>query len=94
MSLTESQAVFASVHENALNDVLTAFCTDRPRYLVYGSPAFVPATTIAETGMAAIAFPGIAGGIQWRVRLSIPRIDQPACECAPMQIDKGPPDLN
>jgi len=75
MSLTESQAVFASVHENALNDVLTAFCTDRPRYLVYGSPAFVPATTIAETGMAAIAFPGIAGGIQWRVRLSIPRID-------------------
>jgi hypothetical protein len=75
MSLTEAAMVFASIHENALNDVLTAFCTDRPRYLVYGSPAFVPVTTIAETSMAAIAFPGIPGGIQWRIRLTIPRVD-------------------
>lgn len=75
MSLTQAEAVFASVHEDALNDLLTAFCTDRPRYLSYGSPSFVPATTAAETSMQAIPFPGVPGGIQWRVRLSIPHID-------------------
>ena len=75
MSLTETEHVFASIHEDALNDLLTAFCTDRPRYLVYGSPSFVPATTVAETSMAAIPFPGVPGGIQWRVRLTIPRVD-------------------
>jgi hypothetical protein len=75
VSLTQTENVFASIHESALNDVLTAFCTERPRYLVYGSPSFVPATTVAETAMPAIAFPGVPGGIQWRVRLSIPRVD-------------------
>jgi len=75
MSLTESETVFAGVHENAINDLITAFCNDRPRYLSYGSPAFVPATTVAETTMPAIAFPGIPGGIQWSLRLSTPRID-------------------
>lgn len=75
MSLTQAQTVFASVHEDAINDVLTAFCTARPHHLAYGSPAFTPVTTVAETAMAAIAFPGVPGGIQWRLRLSIPRID-------------------
>jgi hypothetical protein len=75
MSLTQAQAVFAGVHEDAINDFLTAFCNDRPRYLVYGSPAFVPATTVAETRMDAINFPGVPGGIQWRLRLGIPRVD-------------------
>ena len=75
MSLTETEEVFASIHENALNDVLTAFCTNRPRYLVYGSPSFVPVTTVAETSMSSIPFPGVPGGIDWRVRLTIPRVD-------------------
>ncbi len=75
MSLTEAEAVFASIHEDAINDFLRAFCTARPRYLHYGSPAFTPVTTAAETQMAAIQFPGIPGGIQWRLRLSIPQID-------------------
>ena len=75
MSLTEAESVFASIHENALNDIVTAFCMDRPRYLFYGSPSFAPATTVAETSMPAIPFPGVPGGIQWRVRLSIPRVD-------------------
>ncbi len=76
MSLTEAEQVFASVREDALNDVLTAFCTDRPRYLVYGSPAFVPATTKLETSMPAIPFPGVpGGGIEWRIRFKIPRVD-------------------
>src|SRR5262245_51387204 len=75
MSLTETEEVFAAIHEHALNDLLTAFCADRPRHLVYGSPSFVAATTVAETSMPAIAFPGVPGGIQWRVRLTIPRVD-------------------
>lgn len=75
MSLTQAQTVFASVHEDALNDALTAFCTARPRHLAYGSPAFTPVTTAAETRMDAIGFPGVPGGIQWRLRLSIPRVD-------------------
>ena len=75
MSLTEAETIFASIHESALNDLLTAFCNARPRHLMYGSPAFVPATTVAETTMPAIAFPGVTGGIQWRLRLSIPRVD-------------------
>ena len=75
MSLTDAQEVFASVHESAINDFITAFCTHRPRYLTYGSPAFVPSTTAAATTMDAINFPGVPGGIQWRVRLGIPQID-------------------
>ena len=75
MSLTQAEMVFASVHEDGLNDFLTAFFTERPRYLVYGSPAFVPATSVAETSMAAIPFPGVPGGIEWRIALSIPRVD-------------------
>jgi hypothetical protein len=75
MSLTQAEEVFASIHEDALNDALTAFCEDRPRYLVYGSPAFVPTTTVAETRMDAIPFPGVPGGIQWHVRFTTPRVD-------------------
>jgi hypothetical protein len=75
MSLTDAQAVFAGIHETAINDLITAFCTARPRYLAYGSPAFVPTTTVAETRMDPINFPGVAGGIQWRLRMGIPRID-------------------
>ena len=88
MSLTDAQEVFASVHETAINDFLTAFCTARPRYLSYGSPAFVPATTVANTAMSAINFPGVPGGIQWRIRLSIPRID------LFKQTDTLPPELS
>ncbi len=75
MSLTQSQQVFASVHESALNDLLRAFFGARPRYLRYGSPAFVPATNVTATQMAAIAFPGLPGGIDWSVRFSVPRVD-------------------
>lgn len=75
MSLTESAMVYAGIHENAVNDLLTAFSTDRPRYLVYGSPSFVPTTTIAETSMPGIPFPGVPGGIQWRLRLTTPQVD-------------------
>lgn len=75
MSLTETEAVFASIHETAFNDLITAFCMARPRYLVYGSPAFVPVTTVAETAIGAIPFPGVPGGINWRIRLSVPQID-------------------
>ncbi|MCB1997458.1 MAG: hypothetical protein H6932_08910 [Burkholderiaceae bacterium] len=75
MSLTDTQRVFASIHESALNDLLRAFFTARPRYLRYGSPAFVPATNVTATQMPAIAFPGLPGGIDWAVQFEIPRVD-------------------
>jgi hypothetical protein len=75
MSLTGPDHVFAGLHEDAANDFLKAFFTTRPRYLHYGSPFFVPATTVAETQISAIAFPGIPGGIQWAVDFQIPVLD-------------------
>jgi hypothetical protein len=75
MSLTLAERVFASIHESALNDLLTAFFKARPRYLRYGSPAFVSATNVTATQMASIAFPGLPGGIDWAVRFTPPRID-------------------
>jgi hypothetical protein len=91
MSLTQAQAVFAGVHEDAINDFLTAFCNDRPRYLVYGSPAFVPATNVSETQMQAINFPGVPGGIQWRLRLETPRVDLfKQSQALPPELNLGP----
>lgn len=91
MSLTETADVFVGVHEDALNDLIAAVATDRPRLLVYGSPAFVPMTTVNETRMDAIGFPGIAGGIEWRVRFDTPQIDLFDQDRAlPPQLSLGP----
>lgn len=91
MSLTQAETVFASVHEDAINDVLRAFCTARPHHLAYGSPAFTPVTTVAETRMDAIPFPGIPGGIQWRLRMSIPTIDLfKQTRALPPELSMGP----
>jgi len=75
MSFTQSQSVFASIHESALNDLLRAFFNARPRYLRYGSPAFVSATTTVATQMQAIPFPGLSGGIDWAIAFSVPVVD-------------------
>lgn len=75
MSLTQAAAVLGAIHEDALNTLVQAFFSARPRHRHYGSPTFVPATTVAETQMGAIPFPGVPGGIQWRVRFEVPRID-------------------
>ena len=75
MSLTEIQTLFGGVHENGINDFLRAFLTARPRYLVYGSPGFVPSTTVSATSVPAIAFPGVPGGIQFGVAFTIPTVD-------------------
>jgi hypothetical protein len=91
MSLTEAQNIFASINEDALNDMLRAFFGARPRYLVYGSPAFVSTTTVAATSMPAIPFPGVPGGIQWQVRLSVPHIDlYPKTSPLPPQLQLPP----
>lgn len=74
MSLTDAEQVFGAIHENALNDMIRAFFQTRPRYRRFGSPAFVPATTVTETRIDPIPFPG-TGGIEWRVSFSIPSID-------------------
>lgn len=88
MSLTEAQSVFAAIHEDGLNDLLRRFFTTRPRYLRYGSPGFVAATTVNWTQMAAIQFPGIAGGIDWSVQIAIPRVDaHPQSAPLPPELD-------
>ena len=90
MSLTQAESVYIAAHETALNDLLGAVCSDRPRLLVYGSPAFVPTTTAQETRMEPIPFPGITGGIEWRVRLSQPLIDlHPQTAGLPPQLNLG-----
>lgn len=75
MSLTEAEDVFGGIHEDALNDLLHAFFTARPRYLHYASPGFVAATTPAVTQIGAIPFPNVPGGIDWAVSLEIPVVD-------------------
>ncbi|MDP3893746.1 hypothetical protein [Nocardioides sp.] len=74
MSLTQSADAFASAHEDALNDVVTAICSARPHLLSYGSPAFVPASSVHETQMSPIPFPGTSG-VQWHVSFTIPKVD-------------------
>jgi hypothetical protein len=75
MSLTEAEHVFAGIHEDGINDFLTAFFSARPRHLNYGTSFFVPTTTVSATNVATIPFPGIPGGIHYAVRLSIPQVD-------------------
>src|SRR5262245_33460209 len=75
MSLTEAEEVFGGVHEDALNDVIKAFFGARPRYATYGSPAFVPATSVNATRMDPIPFPFVAGGIDWAVTFTTPTVD-------------------
>ena len=93
MSLTQANHVFAGVNETGINTFLTAFLTARPHYINYGTSAFVPVTTAAATNVAPISFPGIPGGIQYLVQLSIPVVDcfRPN---GPSPLPPGPDELN
>jgi hypothetical protein len=75
MSLTLADTVMAAVHENGVNDFMAAFFKARPRHLVYGTPAFVPVTTVAATSISAMTFPGVPGGIDLLVVFALPTID-------------------
>jgi hypothetical protein len=75
MSLTQAHHVFASVFESGINTFIKAICSARGHYINYGSASFVPVTTVGATNMAPIPFPGVPGGIQWAVSLSIPVLD-------------------
>lgn len=75
MSLTQTHHVFASVAEGGINTFLKSLCTARGHYINYGSSSFVPVTTANATNMSPIPFPGVPGGIQWAVSLSIPVLD-------------------
>jgi hypothetical protein len=88
MSLTAAEDVFAAIHEDGLNDLLRRFFSARPRYLNYGSPGFVAATTVNSTQMPAIMFPGIPGGIDWNIRLATPTVDaHPQSTGLPPELD-------
>ena len=74
MSLTQAQHIFGGVHETGINDLLQAFFTARPRYLRYGTPQFVSATTVEATSVAAISFFGL--NIEFLIECSpIPTVD-------------------
>jgi hypothetical protein len=90
MGLTEAERVFGGITETGINDLLRAFFTARPRYLSYGSPGFVPATTASATQIGAIPFPGVPGGIDWAVQLSVPRVDlHPQTDALPPELTLG-----
>lgn len=74
MSLTQAEHVFGGVHETGINDLLQAFFTARPRHLRYGTPLFVPVTTVGATSVPAISFFGL--NIQFLIACSpIPTVD-------------------
>jgi hypothetical protein len=57
MSLTLADTVMAAVHENGVNDFMAAFFRARPRHLVYGTPEFVPVTTVNATSISPMIVP-------------------------------------
>lgn len=75
MSLTGSHHAFASIDEHGVNVVLRAFFTARPHFLHYGSTPFVAASSLTETQVPTIAFPGVPGGISYAVDLTVPFVD-------------------
>jgi hypothetical protein len=75
MSLTAADTILAAIHEAGINDFLTAFFNARPRHLVYGTPGFVPVTTVAATSISAMSFPGVPGGIDLLVAFDRPVVD-------------------
>jgi hypothetical protein len=75
VSFTGAFHVFAGVDEDGINDLVSAFFAARPHYLLYGTSPFVPASSVTETQVPPIAFPGIGGGIRYMVRFSVPTID-------------------
>lgn len=91
MSLSEAERIFGGVTEGGLNDLLRAFFTARPRHLRYGSPGFVAATSASETQIGPIPFPGVPGGIDWLVELTIPRVDfHPQTDPLPPELSLAP----
>jgi hypothetical protein len=75
MSLTLTDTVMVAVHETGVNDFLAAFFNARRRHLVYGTPAFIPTTTVSAISISAMTFPGIPGGIDILVVFSPPTVD-------------------
>ena len=95
MSLTETEHVFAGVHEDGINDFLQAFFSARPRHLNYGTAFFVPTTTASATNIPTIPFPGIPGGIHYAISFSIPKVDiDPDSSGGLSPLPPGPGQLN
>ena len=71
MSLTRTSGAYAGVHEDGVNDFVAAFFISRPRYLRWGSPAFVSATSVTETQIPAIP----PFGIEYLIEFDQPVLD-------------------
>lgn len=94
MSFTEAETVFAGVNETGVNDLLKAFFTARPRFLTYATPALVPPAS-PFTSVPVISFPGIPGGIEYRIRFEIPTVDfDPDSSGGTSPLPVGPGQLN
>lgn len=95
MSLTGAYHAFASIDERGTNRALAAFFTARPHYLHYGSPPFVTGgTSVTETEISPIAFPGTGAGIPYAIDLSIPVVDlYPPDGALPAPLVLGPGQL-
>lgn len=75
MSLTGTHHLFAGVSEDGINDLVAAFFSARPRYLRFGSPPFVGATTASATQTPSLPFPGVPGGVPYLVQFGLPIFD-------------------
>lgn len=74
MSFTQAEHIFGGIHETGVNDLLLAFFRARPRHLRYGTPLFVPATTVMATSVSAVSFFGL--NIQFEIACNpIPTVD-------------------
>lgn len=72
MSLTQTQHVFAGVHETGLNDLLRAFLSARPRHLSFGTPSYV-VTPMDGVPMQIIKIGLVT--IEYLVTFAIPTVD-------------------
>jgi hypothetical protein len=95
MSLTGTHHVFASIDEQGTNRALQAFFGARPHYLHYASVPFVTASSVSETQVAPIAFPGVPGGIAYAIDLAVPAVDLfPPDGPLPAPLVLGPDELS
>jgi hypothetical protein len=76
LSRTLTHHAFAGVTQDGINQFLKAFFSARPRYLHYGSPPFVSATSATATVLPSLSAPPlISPGIPYEVVIALPRLD-------------------
>jgi hypothetical protein len=76
MALTRGHHIFAGVHEDALNKLLRAYQTARPKYFFYACPPMGAGTPSIDFWiLPPLPVPGTNSGIPFSVRILRARID-------------------